>query len=185
LVGGTSYCFPDFQKGGFILDIIFSAVLIIAGIGLFAMIGADPAAAASETELGAAFWPQIILAIMIVLSVVNIVTSLKKMKADGKTVTSDIDVAGFFKSKLFIGMIAVAILALVLPTIGFVPSCILFLIGYGILLKADNIPKLAIISVLITIVIYILFQGALDIMLPRGTGFFRELALTFEKILPF
>jgi hypothetical protein len=82
-------------------------------------------------------------------------------------------------------MIAVAILALVLPTIGFVPSCILFLIGYGILLKADNIPKLAIISVLITIVIYILFQGALDIMLPRGTGFFRELALTFEKILPF
>ncbi|WP_155991263.1 hypothetical protein [Oribacterium sp. FC2011] len=69
------------------------------------MIGADPAAAASETELGAAFWPQIILAIMIVLSVVNIVTSLKKMKADGKTVTSDIDVAGFFKSKLFIGIL--------------------------------------------------------------------------------
>lgn len=99
------------------MDIIFSAVLIIAGIGLFAMIGADPAAAASPTELGAAFWPQIILGIMIILSVVNIVTSLKKLKADGKTITSEIDVAGFFKSKLFIGMIAVAILALVLPTI--------------------------------------------------------------------
>ncbi|SFG53228.1 tripartite tricarboxylate transporter TctB family protein [Oribacterium sp. WCC10] len=167
------------------MDIIFSAFLIIAGIGLFSMIGADPSAAASETELGAAFWPQIVLTIMIVLSVVNIVTALKKMKAEGKTITSEIDVAGFFKSKLFIGMIAVAVLALVLPTIGFVPSCILFLIGYGVLLKAPDIPKLAIAAVLITIVIYILFQGALDIMLPRGTGVFRELALVFERILPF
>lgn len=177
--------FPRIFKGGNVLDIIFSAFLIIAGIGLFSMIGADPSAAASETELGAAFWPQIVLTIMIVLSVVNIVTALKKMKAEGKTITSEIDVAGFFKSKLFIGMIAVAVLALVLPTIGFVPSCILFLIGYGVLLKAPDIPKLAIAAVLITIVIYILFQGALDIMLPRGTGVFRELALVFERILPF
>ena len=49
------------------MDIIFSAFLIIVGIGLFIMIGADPAAAASENELGAAFWPQIVLAIIIVL----------------------------------------------------------------------------------------------------------------------
>ena len=173
------------MKGGNILDIIFSAFLIIAGAGLFAMIGADPQAAASQTELGAAFWPQIILAIMIVLSVVNIVTNVKKMKAEGTTITSGIDVAGFFKSKLFIGMVLVAVMALILPIIGFIPTCIIFLMVYGILLKADNIPKLAICVVLITIVIYVLFQGALDIMLPRGTGVFRNLALTFESLLPF
>ena len=167
------------------MDIIFSAFLIIVGIGLFIMIGADPAAAASENELGAAFWPQIVLAIIIVLSVVNIITSLKKLKAEGKTITSDIDIASFIKSKLFIGMIAIVILALALPIIGFIPSCILFLVGYGVILDATSIPKLVIASVLITIVIYILFQGALDIMLPRGIGFFREFALTLERILPF
>ncbi|ETP71681.1 Tripartite tricarboxylate transporter TctB family [Lachnospiraceae bacterium JC7] len=167
------------------MDILFSAFLIIAGAGLFAMIGADPAAAASETELGAAFWPQIILAIMIVLSVVNIVTNVKKMKAEGGSITSGIDVAGFFKSKLFIGMVIVAIMALILPMIGFIPTCIIFLMVYGILLKAPNIPKLAIAVVLITIVIYVLFQGALDIMLPRGTGVFRSFALAVESILPF
>lgn len=167
------------------MDIIFSTFLIIAGIGLFIMIGADPAAAASENELGAAFWPQMILVIIIILSAINIIITIKKLKKEGKTITSDIDVAGFFKSKLFIGMIAVAILALILPIIGFIPSCILFLIGYGVLLNAPSLPKLIIASVLITIVIYILFQGVLDIMLPRGTGFFRELALAFEKVLPF
>lgn len=167
------------------MDILFSAFLIIAGIVLFRMIGADPAAVASEDELGAAFWPQIILVIIIVLSVVNIIISIKKLKKEGKTIMSDIDIVGFFKSKLFIGMILVAILAIALPVIGFIPSCALFLIGYGVLLNAPSIPKLIIASVLITIVIYILFQGALDIMLPRGTGIFRELTLVFEKILPF
>ena len=167
------------------MDIIFSAVLIIAGIRFFIMISADPAAAATETDLGAAFWAQIILVMIIVLSVVNIITALKKMKAEGKTVMSDIDIAGFFKSKLFIGMIAVAILAVALPVIGFIPSCILFLIGYGVLLNAKSIPKLIVASVLITIVIYILFQGVLDIMLPRGIGFFRDFARTLERILPF
>lgn len=167
------------------MDILFSVFLIVAGIGLFAMVGADPAAAASETELGAAFWPQIILGLMIILSVVNMVTAIKKMKADGKSITTDIDVVGFFKSRLFMGMVLVAILALILPVIGFIPSCILFLIAYGILLKAPNVPKLAIAAVLITVVIYILFQGALDIMLPRGTGFFREFALAIETALPF
>lgn len=167
------------------MDIIFSVFLIIAGIGLFIMIGADPAAAASENELGAAFWPQIVLVIIIVLSVVNIISSLKKLKAEGKTITSDIDIVGFLKSKLFIGMIEIIILALALPVIGFIPSCTLFLIGYGVLLNAPSIPKLVIAAVLITIVIYILFQGALDIMLPRGIGLFREFALVCERILPF
>ena len=137
------------------MDIIFSAFLIIAGIGLFKMIGADPEAASTENELGAAFWPQLVLAIIIVLSVVNIVTSLKKLKSKGKTITSDIDIVGFIKSKLFIGMILVVILAIILPTIGFIPSCILFLIGYGLLLNAQSIPKLVIAAALITIVIYI------------------------------
>ena len=167
------------------MDIIFSAFLIIVGIGLFRMIGADPAAAPSENELGAAFWAQMVLAIIIFLSVINIITTLKKLKAEGKTIISDIDIVGFFKSKLFIGMIIVVVFVLVLPIIGFIPSCILFLIGYGVLLNATNIPKLAIVAILITIVIYVLFQGVLDIMLPRGTGFFRELALVFERALPF
>ena len=139
------------------MDIIFAAFLTIVGIVFFIIIGNDPAAAATENELGAAFWPRIILFIMIVLSIINIVTSFKKMKAEGKTITSDIDIVGFFKSRLFIGMVAVVILALLLPIIGFIPSCILFLIGYGVLLDAPSIPKLIIVSVLITIVIYIIY----------------------------
>ena len=167
------------------MDIIFSAFLIVVGIGLFVMIGADPEAVATENELGAAFWPQLILTIIIVLSVVNIITSLKKLKSEGKTITSDIDIAGFFNSKLFVGMMTIFIFALILPLIGFIPSCIIFLIGYGVLLDASSIPKLVVVAVLITIVIYILFQGVLDIMLPRGIGLFREFALVCERILPF
>jgi hypothetical protein len=40
-------------------------------------------------------------------------------------------------------------------------------------------------SAILTILIYIIFQGALDIMLARGVGAFRNFALMFERLLPF
>ena len=170
------------------MDIIFSIILIIGGIYLYIYIGGATGATAgleNLTDLGAAFWPRVILILLILLSVVNLIQGIKKMKAEGTGVTSGIDVVGFFKSKLFIGMLMVAAAALILPTIGFLPTCFIFLIAYGLLLGDKKYARLVIVALLITIVVYLIFQGALDIFLPRGKGVFRTFALAIERLLPF
>ena len=170
------------------MDIIFSVILIVGAIFLYVYIGGATGSTAgleNLTDLGAAFWPRVILVLIIVLSVVNLIQAIKKMKAEGATVTSGIDVAGFFKSKLFIGMILVFAAALILPIIGFIPTCFIFLILYGLLLGDKKYLRLVIAALLITIVVYIIFQGALDIFLPRGKGVFRTFALALERLLPF
>lgn len=99
--------------------------------------------------------------------------------------TDGFNLSEFLKSKLFVGMIMVGVMAFLMPLIGFIPVCILFLIAYGVLLGERRPVRLILSSVIITAVLYVLFQGALDIMLARGTGIFREFALFFETILPF
>ncbi len=166
------------------MDIIFSLILAIFCVYCFFLVGAESPAATS-TELGAAFWPRIILVLMIILLVVNIVNSLKAQKESKGSIMDELNLGGFFRSRLFVGIILVAVMALLMSTVGFIPDCLLFLIAYGFLLGEKRIPLLVVRSLAITAILYVIFQGALDIMLARGVGPFREFALFFEMLLPF
>ncbi len=166
------------------MDIIFSVILAVFCIYCFFLVGAE-SPAATPTELGAAFWPRIILVMMIILLAVNIVNNLKAQKENKSSIMGELNLGGFLKSRLLVGIILVAVMALLMSTIGFMPDCLLFLIAYGFLLGERRIPLLVIRSLAITVVLYVIFQGALDIMLARGVGPFREFALFFEMLLPF
>lgn len=162
------------------LDLIFSIALTVFSLYCFVIIGAN--AGATATELGAAFWPRIILGLMIALLLVNIYQTLKKSKASGGAKES-IGLGAFFKSKLFVGIILVAVMALVMDYIGFMATCFLFLIAYGILLGERRVHILLLTGLVATLILYILFQGPLAIMLPRGYGIFRDVALFCEDCL--
>ena len=166
------------------MDIIFSVILAVFCIYCFFLVGAE-SPAATPTELGAAFWPRIILVMMIILLAVNIVNNLKAQKENKSSIMGELNLGGFLKSRLLVGIILVAVMALLMSTIGFMPDCLLFSIAYGFLLGERRIPLLVIRSLAITVVLYVIFQGALDIMLARGVGPFREFALFFEMLLPF
>jgi hypothetical protein len=65
-----------------------------------------------------------------------------------------------------------------------VVTAIMVLFFYGMLLGEKNIVRLAIASVLISLVLYIVFSGMLSVNLPRGTiGFLRNFALFLESIV--
>ena len=166
------------------MEIIFSVILAVFCIYCFFLVGAE-SPAATPTELGAAFWPRIILVMMIILLAINIVNNLKAQKENKSSIMGELNLGGFLKSRLLVGIILVAVMALLMSTIGFMPDCLLFLIAYGFLLGERRIPLLVIRSLAITVVLYVIFQGALDIMLARGVGPFREFALFFEMLLPF
>lgn len=172
-----------------VLDIIFNLFILIAAVFFFINAGIDPRAAATATELGAAFWPRLILGIIIILSVISFVNMYREHK---KTCEADGDsnddkekrgIAWFFKSKLFRGMILCAITAFILPKIGFIPTSFLFLISYGILLGERRPHILVITGILATLIIYVVFQGALSIFLPRGFGIFRDFGMMMEDLV--
>lgn len=154
-------------------------MLLIFSIYCFIFIGKVDDRTA--TELGAAFWPRLILGLMIILLVVGLVNIIRKKNGVG-TITAE-GVKGFLKSKLLIGMIICIVAGVILPTIGFIPTSFLFLIAFGVLLGEKRPVVLIATGVIATLILYIVFQGPLSIFLPRGTGFFRQFALFMEKLL--
>ncbi len=161
------------------MDLIFNVVLLAFSIYCFFFIGKVDDHTA--TELGAAFWPRLILGLMIILLIVGLVNIIRKKNGVG-TVTAE-GIKGFLKSKLLIGMIACIIAGLILPIVGFIPTSFLFLIGFGVLLGEKRPVILIATGVIATLILYIVFQGPLSIFLPRGSGVFRQFALLMEKLL--
>ncbi|MCM1148548.1 MAG: tripartite tricarboxylate transporter TctB family protein [Butyricicoccus sp.] len=161
------------------MDLIFTVVLLAFSVYCFIFIGKVDDHTA--TELGAAFWPRLVLGLMIVLLVIGLVNTIRKKNGVG-TVTAEA-VKGFFKSKLLIGMIICIVAALVLPKIGFIPTSFLFLIAFGVLLGEKRPAVLIATGVIATLILYIIFQGPLSIFLPRGVSIFRSFALFMEKLL--
>ncbi len=170
-----------------VMELVFNAALLLfCGYAFYYISATTPGS--TPTELGAAFWPHIILVLLMLLIAVNIYNLVKEAKAeeDGKGFNFDKEAfAGFFKSKLFVGMLLVAAMALLMDTLGFMLTAALFLMAYGCLLGERSPVKLILTGIIATIILYIIFQGALDIMLPRGIGFLRTFALWVETILPF
>lgn len=161
------------------LDLIFTVALLAFAVYCFFFIGAVDNGTA--TEVGAAFWPRLILGIMIVLLVVNLVNLFRKKNGIGPVNAEA--VKSFCKSKLLIGMVICAVTAVILPYIGFIPTSFLFLVAYGVLLGEKRPVILVATGIVATLIVYIIFQGPLGIFLPRGYGFLRSFALAMESLI--
>lgn len=166
------------------LELIFNVALLIFSIYCFFYVGTT-SPAATATELGAAFWPRIILILLVILVIVNILNILKKNKSESAKDKLSIEgIKNFFTSKLFIGMVIVIIMVFALDYLGFMLTTFLFIMAYGVLLGMRSPVKLLLTALFVTVLLYVLFQGALGIMLPRGYGFLRTFALWIETIMP-
>ena len=131
-------------------------------------------------------WPKVIIILLLICLVFNIIKIIKKNKGkESFTLKAFIaTIPNFFKSKMFVGIIILTVASLLLETLGFVVTAILVLFFYGMLLGEKNIVRLAIASVCIALVLYIVFSGMLSVNLPRGTiGFLRNFALFLESIV--
>ena len=128
-------------------------------------------------------WPKVIIVLLEICLIINIIQIIKKNKGkESFTLKAFVaTIPDFFKSKMFLGIVILTAASFVLETLGFIVTAILVLFFYGWLLGAKNIPTLAIASVLIALVLYIIFSGMLSVNLPRGVGFLRDFALLLES----
>lgn len=169
------------------LELIFNILLLI-GCGVCFVNVSTTMPHSAANELGAEQWPQAILILLAIAICVNIYKYFKKnsMSEIGAAFKDFFpSILRLVKSKLFIGMVLVVVMALMYEPVGFMVTCLLFLFSYGLLLGQRNIPMLILTSVVITIILYIGFSVLLGVMLPRGQiGFLRNFALFVESLVP-
>jgi len=131
-------------------------------------------------------WPKAIIILLEICLVINIIQIIRRNrgKEDFTLAAFARTVPDFFKSKQFLGILILIGASLILETVGFMVTSLLILFLYGMLLGERNYVRLAIASVCITLILYIVFSGMLSVNLPRGTiGFLRNFALFLESIV--
>ncbi|MDR2079135.1 MAG: tripartite tricarboxylate transporter TctB family protein [Treponema sp.] len=170
------------------LELIVNILLLLFSVFSFVYVGATMPKS-PDNELGAEQWPQALFFLLIVAIGYNIYKFFKVHKQEDIRAAF----AGFFpgirlflKSRLFTGMILLVVMALVYEPLGFVCTCILFLISYGFLLGEKRVPVLIISSLGIMLLLYIGFSVFLGVLLPRGyIPFLRNIALFLESLFQY
>ena len=131
-------------------------------------------------------WPKTIIVLLEICLIINIIKIIRKNKGnpDFSLAAFGKSIPEFLKGKVFRGIVIMVVASLLLETLGFMVTSALVLFFYGMLLGEKKLPRLAIASVCITLVLYIVFNGMLSVNLPRGTiGFLRNVALWMESII--
>lgn len=169
------------------IELIVNLLLLGFSVFCFFYVGATMPHSAAD-ELGAEQWPQAILILMILALLWNIYKFFKTN--DKREIAASFrsffpDTIKFFKSKLFIGMVLVVVMALAYEPVGFIATCLLFLISYGLLLGERRPWVLILSAVAITFILYVGFSVFLGVLLPRGQiTFLRNFALFVESLVP-
>lgn len=162
-------------------ELIFNAALLIFMIYCFIIIGQVPPASATDT-LNAALYSRIIIGMLIIFLAINIVKILKNKK-EGEDFKIDFDIKKLVKNKFFIGSVLLILYKFALDYIGFVVGSFILFILYSYLLGERRVKILITSSLISVVVLFVLFGGILDIILPRGVGVFRNFALFLESLM--
>ena len=131
-------------------------------------------------------WPKIIIILLMVCLAVNIFKIIKKNKGnpDFNLKTFGKNSLNFFKSRMFLGMLVLALAAFILEYVGFVVTAFVVLFLYGLLLGEKKVWRLLIVAALLALLLHFLFSGLLDVNLPRGeVEFLRNMSLWLENLI--
>jgi hypothetical protein len=125
-------------------------------------------------NLGAAWWPQLVLGCGMILTVLSAFFNVKKLRAgNGKNKTK--------VSKKEIGSLAfsfaiLAVTLLLINIVGFIGSIPILVLGFMFQLGCRKPLSLVLASVIITLVFALLFGRVMAVSLPRGMGIMRVLS---------
>ena len=130
-------------------------------------------------------WPKAIIILLLICLAVNIYKIIKKNKGNPDFSFKKFceNSKNFFKSKMFLGMLILAVAAFLLEPLGFVVTSAITMFAYGLLLGEKKIWRMALISCAVALLMHVLFSGLLDVTLPRGeVPFLRSFALFLENL---
>jgi hypothetical protein len=163
------------------LELLFNLGLAVFFIYCFFFVGSTVPAAAPDT-LGGAEWSKILLVLLIISLFANAFKIYKESNGN-MSFKFNFNIKKIITGKMFIGSVIMLAYAAVLDTVGFLVSSIIMFLLYSRLLGEKKIKVLLISSVGCVALLYLIFDVVLGIMLPRGTGIFRTMALFIESYI--
>jgi uncharacterized membrane protein YhdT len=163
------------------LELLFNVGLAVFFIYCFFFVGSTVPAAAPET-LGGAEWSKMLLVLLIVSLLVNAYKIYRNSNGN-ISFKFKFDIKKIITGKMFIGSVIMLAYASVLDSIGFLVSSFIMFFLYSRLLGEKRIKVLLLSSVGCVILLYLIFDVVLGIMLPRGSGIFRTMALFIESYI--
>lgn len=134
--------------------------------------------------ISAGTWPAALMILMLVLSAVLLVRTLKaknnqNMQEKGAEETGDDDEQLVFPKKFFILFAVLAIYTFILGYVGFIIATILGIFAMALLFGMKSYIRAFLTGILATAGSIVLFPILLNLPFPRGTGIFYTLSLLF------
>jgi len=158
-----------FKKYGDFVVGIFYAVL-----GIALIIGAKALPKSKVMDIGPDFMPTLVGAIILILAVILLVETFARFK----TTSAELDASGYKDTsdykRVLSSLVAAIVYVNVLKPVGFIISTLVYLFLQIYILAPDksrtkkDIITYAIIDVVFTIVVYLLFRYVFKIVLPAG-----------------
>lgn len=157
-------------------------VVVAALVGYFLVIpaGVDAPSSVPFIALAPAFWPNIIMGLLVLLGVVLCVQGMMSIRAEsGMHATEDVDDAGIqitpqrrdTAARLFRTLLVMALLFVYyagLSRIGFVLASMLVLPVYMVLAGVRNVALIGAITLLLPIALYYFFTVVAKVAVPLG-----------------
>lgn len=156
------------------MELVFNGVLLMVLIIFFIASTNFSDVSVSSDKLGASGFPQIIIAISILLLAYITYTKIKEMKAGGEKEKFDFKDEGFKRMVLSIVLLTVYIFSM--NTIGFIVGTFLFSVLVIRAMDYKESMKTIMFSLALTLAVTLIFGKVFYVSLPRGIGVLRELS---------
>ncbi len=111
-------------------------------------------------------WPKTIIILLLICIALNIINIIRKNKNNPEF---SLDALLSIRARMCMGIALVVGASFVLEPLGYMVTCVLVLFLYGLLLGQRHVIRLALMSVVLTLVLYVVFSVLLSVNLPRGT----------------
>lgn len=159
------------------LTIFLTSLYLLIFINNFIKISSTRGAA---QQLGPKFWPFVILIGIVFLTgiiIFNVLREIKKGKWDTEEEDAKLEQ---FNDKRLLTLIGLTVFyVFILTYVGFLSVTPIFIILISWLIGIRVIWKNLVFSILLTAIFIYVFGNFLDVPLPRGLGFFREISFFF------
>ncbi|MFC6613607.1 tripartite tricarboxylate transporter TctB family protein [Halopenitus salinus] len=174
------------------MDLLISLAIGVISIFLFVRSSRFSGVSTASGDPGAAYWPRIALVIIMAacaLNAFNIYRRSDDIDFRGLLPTGDaldsLNPAAFTPEtrRFVLSLVLMIPYFLLLPEVGFLVATPGFLFAILWTLEYHSMPRAAIYSVLITVLVFILFRNFMNIALPYGTGPFRELGILVDGLV--
>ena len=111
-------------------------------------------------------WPKAIIILLLICIAINIFNIIRKNKNNPEF---SLDALLSIRARMCMGIALILAASFVLEPLGYMVTCVLVLFLYGLLLGQTHVIRLAFMSVILTLVLYVVFSVLLSVNLPRGT----------------